>query len=77
MASSTKMERPSATAVRQDPYEELSVLSDSSDQEIKSAYRKLALNSSPATSLPSTRRTVAQDADQRSPATTTKTATYA
>ena len=37
------MEGPSAPAVRRDPYEVLSVPRDSSDQEIKSAYRKLAL----------------------------------
>lgn len=43
MSSSGKMEGPSAPAVRRDPYEVLSVPRDSSDQEIKSAYRKLAL----------------------------------
>jgi hypothetical protein len=43
MASSGKMEGPSAPALRRDPYEVLSVSRDSSDQEIKSAYRKLAL----------------------------------
>ena len=47
MASSAKMEGPSAPAVRRDPYEVLSVPRDSSDQEIKSAYRKLALKSVP------------------------------
>ncbi|RLN24621.1 chaperone protein dnaJ 15 [Panicum miliaceum] len=47
MASSGKMEGPSAPAVRRDPYEVLSVPRDSSDQEIKSAYRKLALKSVP------------------------------
>jgi preprotein translocase subunit Sec63 len=36
---------PSAPAVRRDPYEVLSVPRDSSDQEIKSAYHKLALKS--------------------------------
>lgn len=41
--SSGKMEGPSAPAVRRDPYEVLSVTRESSDQEIKSAYRKLAL----------------------------------
>ena len=34
---------PSAAANRRDPYEVLNVSRDSSDQEIKSAYRKLAL----------------------------------
>jgi DnaJ-domain-containing protein 1 len=43
MSSSGKMEGPSAPVVRRDPYEVLSVPRDSSDQEIKSAYRKLAL----------------------------------
>jgi DnaJ-class molecular chaperone len=51
MASSGKMEGPSAPAMRRDPYEVLSVPRDSSDQEIKSAYRKLALKSVPP-SLP-------------------------
>lgn len=51
MASSGKMEGPSAPVVRRDPYEVLSVPRDSSDQEIKSAYRKLALKSVPP-SLP-------------------------
>ncbi|PKA59693.1 Chaperone protein dnaJ 15 [Apostasia shenzhenica] len=41
------MEGPSAPAVRRDPYEVLSVTRDSSDQEIKSAYRKLALKYHP------------------------------
>ncbi|CAA6673215.1 unnamed protein product [Spirodela intermedia] len=41
------MEGPSAPAVRRDPYEVLSVSRDSSDQEIKSAYRKLALKYHP------------------------------
>ncbi|MCD9645967.1 hypothetical protein HAX54_035407 [Datura stramonium] len=39
----SKMEGSSAPAVRRDPYEVLGVTRDSSDQEIKSAYRKLAL----------------------------------
>lgn len=47
MASSGKMEGPSAPALRRDPYEVLSVSRDSSDQEIKSAYRKLALKYHP------------------------------
>lgn len=37
------MEGTSAPALRRDPYEVLSVSRDSSDQEIKTAYRKLAL----------------------------------
>lgn len=39
----SKMEGPSAPAIRRDPYEVLSVSRDASDQEIKTAYRKLAL----------------------------------
>jgi preprotein translocase subunit Sec63 len=39
----SKMEGPSAPALRRDPYEVLSVSRDSTDQEIKTAYRKLAL----------------------------------
>ncbi|KAJ6818783.1 chaperone protein dnaJ 15 [Iris pallida] len=41
------MEGPSAPAARRDLYEVLSVSRDSSDQEIKSAYRKLALKYHP------------------------------
>lgn len=41
--SGTKLEGPSAPVLRRDPYEVLSVTRDSSDQEIKTAYRKLAL----------------------------------
>lgn len=41
------MEGPSAPALRRDPYEVLSVSKDSSDQEIKTAYRKLALKYHP------------------------------
>jgi len=40
-----KMEGTSAPAIRRDPYEVLSVSKESSDQEIKTAYRKLALKS--------------------------------
>lgn len=43
----SKMEGPSAPALRRDPYEVLSVSKDSSDQEIKTAYRKLALKYHP------------------------------
>jgi len=39
------MEGTSAPAIRRDPYEVLSVSKESSDQEIKTAYRKLALKS--------------------------------
>ncbi|KAJ3683917.1 hypothetical protein LUZ60_014144 [Juncus effusus] len=45
--ASGKMEGPSAPAMRRDPYEVLCVSRDSSDQEIKSAYRKLALKYHP------------------------------
>ncbi|GMH27493.1 hypothetical protein Nepgr_029336 [Nepenthes gracilis] len=38
---------PSAPALRRDPYEVLSVTRDSTDQEIKTAYRKLALKYHP------------------------------
>ena len=41
--SSKKVEGSSAPANRRDPYEVLCVARDASDQEIKSAYRKLAL----------------------------------
>lgn len=43
LMAGSKMEGSSAPAVRRDPYEVLCVTRDSSDQEIKSAYRKLAL----------------------------------
>ncbi|KAI3467067.1 hypothetical protein Pfo_023730 [Paulownia fortunei] len=43
----SKMEGPSAPALRRDPYEVLCVSRDSSDQEIKTAYRKLALKYHP------------------------------
>ncbi|XP_009782265.1 chaperone protein dnaJ 15 [Nicotiana tabacum] len=45
--SGSKMEGSSAPAIRRDPYEVLCVTRDSSDQEIKSAYRKLALKYHP------------------------------
>ncbi|XP_077253259.1 chaperone protein dnaJ 15-like [Tasmannia lanceolata] len=45
--ASEKMVGPSAPAIRRDPYEVLSVSRDSSDQEIKTAYRKLALKYHP------------------------------
>ncbi|XP_068637299.1 chaperone protein dnaJ 15-like [Aristolochia californica] len=45
--ASAKMGGPSAPVMRRDPYEVLSVSKDSSDQEIKSAYRKLALKYHP------------------------------
>jgi preprotein translocase subunit Sec63 len=41
----SKMEGTSAPAIRRDPYEVLSVSKESTDQEIKTAYRKLALKS--------------------------------
>lgn len=47
MSSSKKVEGSSAPANRRDPYEVLSVARDASDQEIKSAYRKLALKYHP------------------------------
>lgn len=48
MSPSAKIEKQSApVAVRQDPYKVLCVSKDSSDQEIKSAYRKLALKYHP------------------------------
>ncbi|KAL6571059.1 Chaperone protein dnaJ 15 [Orobanche gracilis] len=43
----SKMEGPSAPVLRRDPYEVLSVSKESSDQEIKTAYRKLALKYHP------------------------------
>ncbi|KAG2322600.1 hypothetical protein Bca4012_057295 [Brassica carinata] len=45
--SSKKVEGSSAPANRRDPYEVLCVARDASDQEIKSAYRKLALKYHP------------------------------
>ncbi|CAM8942172.1 unnamed protein product [Rhodiola kirilowii] len=43
----SKLEGTSAPALRRDPYEVLSVSKDASDQEIKTAYRKLALKYHP------------------------------
>ena len=40
---SSKNGGPSTPILRRDPYEVLSVTRDSTDQEIKTAYRKLAL----------------------------------
>ncbi|RYQ93610.1 hypothetical protein Ahy_B09g099868 isoform E [Arachis hypogaea] len=47
MGMGSKLEGPSTPANRRDPYEVLSVSRDSSDQEIKTAYRKLALKYHP------------------------------
>ncbi|XP_051122575.1 chaperone protein dnaJ 15-like isoform X2 [Andrographis paniculata] len=43
----SKVDGPSALPVRRDPYEVLCVSKDSSDQDIKTAYRKLALKYHP------------------------------
>ncbi|GER43862.1 chaperone protein dnaJ [Striga asiatica] len=45
--AASKTEGSSAPVLRRDPYEVLSVTRDSSDQEIKTAYRKLALKYHP------------------------------
>ncbi|RYR37133.1 hypothetical protein Ahy_A09g042065 isoform C [Arachis hypogaea] len=47
MGMGSKLEGPSTPVNRRDPYEVLSVSRDSSDQEIKTAYRKLALKYHP------------------------------
>ncbi|XP_022971823.1 chaperone protein dnaJ 15-like isoform X2 [Cucurbita maxima] len=47
MKTGSKSEGPSAPAPRRDPYEVLSVSRDSTDQDIKTAYRKLALKYHP------------------------------
>ncbi|KAL8140088.1 hypothetical protein V2J09_006109 [Rumex salicifolius] len=47
MSSKAEGGGPSVPALRRDPYEVLSVSRDSSDQEIKTAYRKLALKYHP------------------------------
>lgn len=43
MGTGSKMEGTSAPSIRRDPYEVLSVSREANDQEIKTAYRKLAL----------------------------------
>ncbi|KAK4260822.1 hypothetical protein QN277_003887 [Acacia crassicarpa] len=47
MGTGSKIDGPSTPSIRRDPYEVLSVPRDASDQDIKTAYRKLALKYHP------------------------------
>ncbi|XP_028757889.1 chaperone protein dnaJ 15 isoform X2 [Neltuma alba] len=47
MGTGSKIDGPSTPSIRRDPYEVLSVARDANDQEIKTAYRKLALKYHP------------------------------